>query len=147
MDNIDWIDSDAEPSKPTVSIDFTGPEPYLEKRLVDADGSDLTSTQTDASYRLQEPLSKEATGVLSLTNRITGDFILELNEPASTVLRFIRAARGYREATKSDEGRYEIVVNIDGTECLRLDKRTLLVYDNEGNLLRQHSLIPSGVEL
>jgi hypothetical protein len=27
------------------------------------------------------------------------------------------------------------------------DKSTFLVYNDEGNLLRQHSLIPSGVEL
>ncbi|WP_049924001.1 DUF5793 family protein [Halopiger djelfimassiliensis] len=146
VNNVDWVETDGEPSKPSVSIDFTGPSTMLRERLTGPDGDVLDAGETDVALRLQEPLGSDAAGVVSVTNRITGEFILELNEDADDVLRFIRAARGYGEAA-SDDGRYEVEITLDGDHFVSYDKRTFLVYDDEGNLLRQHSLIPSGVEL
>lgn len=147
VSNVGWIDTDGEPRKPMVSIDFTGPESMLRERLTGPDGEPLEAEQTDVSLRLQDSLGAETTGVVSVTNRVTGDFILELNEDADDVLAFIRAARGYGEAAIEDDGRYTVEIATDGEEFVSYDKRTFLVYDDEGNLLRQHSLIPSGVEL
>ena len=100
------------------------------------------------AFRLQDSLeASDAGGVVSVTNRITGDFVLELNQTADDVLTFIRAAREYGRASDSDGGRYRVEVSIDGDEVVVYEKQTFLVYDAEGNLLRSHSLIPSGVEL
>jgi len=100
------------------------------------------------AYRLQTSLDDDATGVVSVTNRITGDFVLELNEDADDVLKFIRAARRYGEHDPDSDGRYyDVRIHIEGDELVTYDKRTFLVYNEEGNLLRNHSLIPSGVEL
>ncbi|MDQ2052006.1 DUF5793 family protein [Natronolimnohabitans sp. A-GB9] len=145
--NVDWVETDSEPSKPSVLIDFTGPAAMLRERLTGPDGETLDATETDVALRLQEPLGTDTAGVVSVTNRITGEFILELNEDAGDVLQFIRAARGYGEDALDDEGRYEVEITLDGDEFVTYDKRTFLVYDDDGNLLRQHSLIPSGVEL
>ncbi|WP_436347737.1 DUF5793 family protein [Natronorubrum sp. FCH18a] len=145
--NVDWVETDGEPSKPSVSIDFTGPATMLRERLTGSDGDVLEASETDVALRLQEPLGSDAAGVVSVTNRVTGEFILELNEAADDVLTFIRAARGYGEDATEDEGRYEVEITLDGDHFVTYDKRTFLVYDDEGNLLRQHSLIPSGVEL
>ena len=82
-----------------------------------------------------------------MTNRITGDFVLELNEDADDVLTFIRAAREYGHDADADDGRYRVEVRVDGEEAVAYEKQTFLVYDADGNLLRSHSLIPSGVEL
>ena len=147
VDNVDWVESDGEPSKPSVSIDFTGPATTLRERLTDHDGDVLEAAKTDVALRLQGPLGSDVAGVVSVTNRITGEFILELNEDAEDVLQFIRAARSYGETTSDDEGRYAVDISLDGEEFVTYDKRTFLVYDADGNLLRQHSLIPSGVEL
>lgn len=119
----------------------------LRERLTGPDGDVLEARETDAALRLQGPLEDDTTGVVSVTNRITGEFILELNEDAEDVLQFIRAARGYGEDAADDEGRYEVAITLDGDPFVSYDKRTFLVYDDEGSLLRQHSLIPSGVEL
>ncbi|WP_207590332.1 DUF5793 family protein [Halomontanus rarus] len=146
VSNIDWVDTDDEARKPSVAIDFTGPATMLRERLTGPDGEVLEAGETDASLRLQGSLGEDTTGVVSVTNRITGDFILELNEDADDVLKFIRAARGYGERS-TDDGRYEVTISLDGEEFVTYDKQTFLVYDDEGNLLRQHSLIPSGVEL
>ncbi|TYL40624.1 hypothetical protein CV102_03390 [Natronococcus pandeyae] len=147
VSNVDWVETDGEPSKPSVSIDFTGPATDLRERLTGPDGEVLEDTETDAALRLQGSLDSDTDGVVSLANRTTGEFVLELNEDANDVLKFIRAARGYGEQEPDDEGLYEIRLLLDGDEFVSYDKQTFLVYDEEGNLLRKHSLIPSGIEL
>lgn len=146
--NVDWIEDDGEPAKPTVTIDFDGPANPLQERLTGADGELLDASETDVAFRLQTDIDDaDATGVVSVTNRLTGDFVLELNEDAGDVLQFIRAARRYGESTADSDGRYAVRILTDGDEVVTYEKRTFLVYNDEGDLLRSHSLIPSGVEL
>lgn len=147
VDNVDWVEAEGEPQKPSVTIDFTGPATDLRERLTGPDGTLLDAGETDAALRLQGPLGEETPGVVSVTNRVTGDFVLELNQDAEDVLRFIQAARSYGEAATDDVGRFAVAIRIDGEDVVTYDKETFLVYDDEGNLLRHHSLIPSGVEL
>ncbi|QKG91600.1 hypothetical protein HPS36_01590 [Halorubrum salinarum] len=139
-------------SPPLVRIDFHGPEELLRERLSGgesedaADGDLLTADQIDVAFRLREPLGEadDPEGVVGVTNRYTGDFILELNETATDVLPFIHAAR---DATDDGDARYRVEIDVDGERLVAYDKDTFLVYDHEGNLLRSESLIPSGVEL
>jgi hypothetical protein len=131
---------------PTVSIDFEGPVDELVGRLTDADGEPLTGESIDVAYRLQGPVDESPTGVVAVTNRVTGEFILELNAAAEDVLAFVDAAREYGKET-DDEHRYRIRVAVDGEPRFEHEKGTFLVYDAAGELLRHHSLIPSGVEL
>jgi hypothetical protein len=149
VDNVTWVDDSGDPKKPLVRIDFRGPRKELERRLADPSGGYLDAQETDVAFRLQDSLdTADAEGVVSVTNRITGDFVLELNQTADDVLTFIRAAREYgRTAVDSDDGRYRVEVSIDGDDVVVYEKQTFLVYDADGNLLRSHSLIPSGVEL
>ncbi|PSQ19556.1 hypothetical protein BRD00_01435 [Halobacteriales archaeon QS_8_69_26] len=147
-ENVDWLDGDDDPRQPRVTIEFEGPATRLRSRLTGNGEEPLEDSETDAAFRLQDPLDdSDAEGVVSLTNRVTGDFVLELNERAEDVMRFIRAARRYGEQVPDADARYQIRVLIDGEEVVTYDKRTFLVYNEEGNLLRKHSLIPSGVEL
>ena len=148
VDNVTWVDGGGDPEKPLVRIDFRGPREELERRLSDPSGTYLDAEETDVAFRLQDSLeASDAQGVVSVTNRVTGDFVLELNQTADDVLTFIRAAREFgRTAADADDGRYRVEVSIDD-EVVAYEKQTFLVYDAEGNLLRSHSLIPSGVEL
>ncbi|NHN40632.1 hypothetical protein G9C85_03140 [Halorubellus sp. JP-L1] len=147
VSNVDWVDDGGEPSKPTVSIDFEGPVATLEERLTRPDGEPLDAGETDVAFRYQDEAgADDASGVVSVTNRLTGDFIIELNEEAGDVLKFIKAARRYGEQA-GDDGEYCVDIELDGEAFVSYDKSTFLVYDNDGNLLRNHSLIPSGVEL
>ena len=116
----------------------------LEARLAGSTGTLVDAEETDVNYRLHED---GRTGVLSITNRITGDFVLECNAEAASVLEFIRAARTYGERTADGDGEYRLVVRDGDDERLSHEKSTLLVYNHEGDLVRQHSLIPGGVEL
>jgi hypothetical protein len=145
--NIDWVETGDPPAEPRVVIDFDGPKETLTDRLTGPDGDLLDASETDVTFRLQDPLDDpDATGVVSVTDRITGEFLLELNEDADDVLRFVRAAREYGQST-DDSGRYSVVIRIDGDTVATYSKSTFLVYDANGSLLRSKSLIPSGVEL
>ncbi|MEF8780111.1 MAG: DUF5793 family protein [Haloferacaceae archaeon] len=148
VQNVDWIRDDGEPRKPLVSIDFQGPEEFLQQRVSDVDGELLEASEVDVSFRLLESHEDdpEAEGVVSVTNRLTGDFVLELNADADDVLRFIRAAREYGRSSGAD-GKYRVEIALDGSSLVDYEKGTFLVYDADGNLLRTESLIPSGVEL
>ena len=146
-ENVDWVESGDQPAEPQVVIDFDGPKETLTERLTDAEGNPLGAGETDVAFRLQDPLDDpDASGVVSVTDRVTGDFLLELNEGAEDVLRFVRAAREYGKST-GDGGRYSVVIRIDGETVATYAKSTFLVYDANGSLLRSKSLIPSGVEL
>jgi hypothetical protein len=147
VDNVDWVEEDEAPAKPSVTIDFEGPASTLRERLTAPDGETLVASETDVAYRLQSALDEGASGVVSVTNRITGDYVLELNEDADDVLRFIKAARAYGKAADGDDGHYAVTIIIDDEEMADYEKDTFLVYGPDGNLMRQHSLIPSGVEL
>ncbi|WP_435063971.1 DUF5793 family protein [Halobaculum sp. EA56] len=148
VEHVDWVDTDADPEKPHVYIDFHGPEELLRERLTGTDEELLAAEETDVAFRLREDHERDpdAEGVVGVTNRITGDFVFELNERAEDVLRFIRAAREYGRASDGD-GRYRVEIDVDGEPLVAYEKDTFLVYDADGNLLRRESLIPSGVEL
>ncbi|MUW15990.1 hypothetical protein GJ633_16385 [Halorubrum sp. CBA1125] len=131
---------------PLVRIDFHGPEGLLRDRLSGTDGDLLEAAEIDVAFRLREPLGEadDPEGVVGVTNRYTGDFVLELNETATDVLPFIHAAR---DSVDDEDAHYRVEIDVDGERLVSYDKDTFLVYDHEGNLLRSESLIPSGVEL
>ncbi|MFC7324215.1 DUF5793 family protein [Halorubrum rutilum] len=144
---VEGVGDDADDrATPLVRIDFHGPEGLLRDRLSDTDGELLEAAEVDVAFRLREPLSDAADpeGVVGVTNRYTGDFVLELNETATDVLPFIHAAR---DSAGDEDARYRVEIDVEGERLVAYDKDTFLVYDHEGNLLRSESLIPSGVEL
>ncbi len=149
--SVEGVDDGGSPAAPLVRIDFHGPEGLLRERLSNADGELLTGEEIDVAFRLREPLPDDGRepsveGVVGVTNRYTGDFVLELNETADDVFAFIRAARRHGKAGDED-ARYRVEIDMDGERLVTYEKETFLVYDHEGNLLRGRSLIPSGVEL
>ena len=131
--------------RPTAELTFDGPAALIEESLDDADGDRLDADRVDVAFRFQTATdADDAAGVLSLTNRVTGDFLVEVNADADPILDLVSAAR---RTNTGDESRYRITVSRDDETVAVFEKRTLLVYDEAGSLLRQHSLIPSGVEL
>ena len=92
---------------------------------------------------MQDDPDDDTTGVFSLTHRITGEYLLEVNADATDVLDLVDAARDRGE----DDASYRIQVERADENPVVYEMDALLVYDKEGDLLRQHSLIPSGVEL
>lgn len=144
---VDWVDNDTDPQLPRLRILYEGPaEPFLNGFT--RDGALVPPEEVDVAFRLQSSIEDpDATGVLSLTDRYTGEFLLELNATVDTIVKFLRAARRYGETVADSSGRFEIDIQADEDKRISYEKRTLLVYNEDGSLARQHSLIPSGVEL
>jgi hypothetical protein len=137
---------DKAPERPTIDIAFDGPEAALDDRLTNT-GESRPSPAIDMTYRLLDPADDpDASGVIGVTDRQTGDFLLEANVGVSRVFEFVQAAREYGKRTDGTD-RYGVRVTREEGEVARHDKSTFLVYNEEGNLARRHSLIPSGVEL
>lgn len=136
--------SSEEPTEPTLAIEYNGPQETLTDQLTDADGELFVADDVDAAFRLQDARDDEdATGVFSLTHRITGEYLLEVNADADDVLALVDTARNRSE----DDASYRIHITRADDNPVVYEMGSLLVYDNDGDLLRQHSLIPSGVEL
>ncbi|GAD52985.1 hypothetical protein MBEHAL_1745 [Halarchaeum acidiphilum MH1-52-1] len=148
VSDVEWVGTDGEPRRPTVTIDFDGSRTDLDDRLTGPDGEYLGADETDVTLRLRgDPDDPETTGVVAVTDRVTGALLLELDEDADDVLRFVRAARAYGEQSDATEGGYRVVIAVDGERVRTYEKSTFLVYSEDGDLLRGRSLIPGGVEL
>ncbi|MEF8782828.1 MAG: DUF5793 family protein [Haloarculaceae archaeon] len=136
---VEHVDSQST-DPPTLAVLYEGPAGNLTARLT-ATGEAPGSEDVDSAFRLQGPVAAEdSPGVFSLSRRLTGEYLLEAKADAAAVRALIDAAR-------ERGGSYRIRIERPGADDIVLDKETLLVYDPDGNLLRQESLIPSGVEL
>ncbi len=145
--DVAWVETDAEPRLPTVTIAFDGDPDALAARLAGAEGEDAADDDADFAVRLQRSAEDgQAEAIVALTRRLTGDYVLELTVDPETILEFTRAARRYGESTDGG-AKYRARIVADGEQLAAFEKETLLVYSPDGELLRQHSLIPSGVEL
>jgi hypothetical protein len=133
----------ADADSPTLDIEYDGPEETLTAQLTEDSGDQITASDIDAAFRFQDDHERaDATGVCSLTHRVTGDYLLEVNAAGEDILDLVAEAR-----KETDDGSYRVRINRADGDPIVYDLDALLVYDAEGNLLRQHSLIPSGVEL
>ncbi len=136
-----WVEADdGDPRIPTLTVRYKADPEELEARLAEAEDADL-------AVRLQRSAdSGEAEAIVALTHRLTGDYILELAAGPDAVLTFTRAARRFGELEEGGPW-YRARVVAGGEELARFEKEALLVYGPDGELLRQHSLLPGGVEL
>ena len=124
---------------PTLDVAYDGPTAALDARLA-VDGESLDSDDIDAAFRLVDPLESDAEGVFSLAHRLTGTYLFELNAMADDIIDLVGTAR------ERAAGNFRVRVgHREGVTVYDMD--ALFVYDEDGELLRQHSLIPSGVEL
>lgn len=121
--------------RPTLAIEYQGSTASLADRLRSVTGSSTEDIDVDVAFRLID----EEVGVLSIADRYTGAFVLELDVETEAIKDVVAAA-------EDDDDRYRIELAA-ADEGWSFEKRTLLVYDADGQLLRSCSLIPGSVEL
>jgi len=141
---------------PTLDIVYDGPAEELHERLR-ADERSLSADELDAAFRQlgssgtegdETDSTDKATdadpdeGVFSLTYRLTGAYLLEVNVDVAAIRDVVAGARDV-----DDDARYRIRIHQDDGDTTVYEMSALFVYDSDGELLRQRSLIPSGVEL
>lgn len=141
------MEADEEPRQPTLTISASDDAASLAGRLRRSEGGSLSGTAVDVTFRYRgAPDDADVRGVLAISNRVTGEFLLETNAPGADLVHFVTAARRYAERS-GGATRYRVRILVGDESILEFEKRTLLLYSEEGELLRQQSLIPSGVEI
>lgn len=145
--NTHWIDTGDQPIQPTLSLTSYRHHADLRDRL-NGNGDELLPAKgIDVAFRYQSAATDaDASGVLGVTNRMTGAYILEVTTAAELIHTVTDVATRYAETCGTDR-RYTLQLGTESDLITSYDKRTLLVYAQDGTLLRQHSLIPTGVEI
>ncbi len=145
--DVAWINGDTDPCMPCLRIAFDGDPKTLKLRLKDARGDPLDADEIDVTVRLQgDEDDPETHGIVALTSRVTGDYVLEASVAAPEVITFTQAANQFGEYFDGNS-RYRVRLLADRGFSFEYEKRTLLIYSHDGDLLRPYSLIPSGVEI
>jgi len=142
---------------PTLDIVYDGPVEELHERLR-TDQESLSADELDAAFRHLAPSGAEGDdtdstdtatdaapdeGVFSLTHRLTGAYVLEVNVEVTAIRAVVTAARDVDD----EDASYRIRIRTEEGDTSVYGMSALFVYDSQGELLRQRSLIPSGVEL
>jgi hypothetical protein len=123
---------------PTLEIEYDGPSGELRESLTTPAGTPVEAGDLDVAFRHQRASDG---GVLSVTDRLTGEYIFEVEVLVPPIDDLVEAAGSH-----DGDGEYGLRLTDDETSRT-YEKRTLLVYDPDGELLRGRSLIPGGVEL
>lgn len=132
---------------PTLRLDYDGSVAELRAAFEGADGQPLSEADIDLALRLTSAFEEpDPDGVLAVTNRLTGDFICELNVRAKELFEFLAAAKRRGSAVEGSP-KYRVQFFATGSPVRTVELDTLLVYTEAGDLRESESLLPSEVEL
>lgn len=130
---------DADERVPQLTVRFEGTPAALRDRLAE-DGQAPDAADLDVSYR-RTPADDP--GVLGVSHRLTGEFAFEASLESSDLHSLVAATSRRAEGDRN----YRLRIEPGDGDPVVFEKDTLLVYDGDGNLDREHSLIPGSVEL
>ncbi len=131
---------------PTLRLRYDGAGSDLRSALEGANGTHLSETDIDVSLRLKGAFEERPDGVLSVSERLTGDFVCECNVDARDVFEFLSATKR-RAATVDGPAKYRIQFVAEGTPIRTYEMDTFLVYTQSGTLQESESLLPNGAQL
>ena len=136
----------ADSGQPVLRLSFDGSRGSLQELLRERLRDDISEEAVDVSFRSLSPIDKMGEGVLSLSDRVTGAYVLEIRTQREPILEFVHSVREYADRT-GHEAAYRIVMQANAETVTVFEKTLLLVYDANGTLRRHASLIPSDIEL
>jgi len=132
--------------QPALILGFEGSRAEFSELVAEELRESLVTEEIDASFRYLSPGHRADEGVIGLTDRVTGAYVLEAKVAAEPIREVVQAVREYAEQTGQD-ARYRVAIQTETKTVAAFDKELLAVYDADGTLLRHDSLIPTGVEL
>jgi hypothetical protein len=137
----------AEPAEhPALRIHFDGSHDRLRQELSERLRDDIAVEEIDVSFRHLSSDGESAEGILALSDRVTGRYVLEVKTAVNLVREFVQTVRESADQMSHD-ARYRVEIRAEGETVTTFEKDLLLVYDASGTLLRDASLIPTGIEL
>lgn len=139
---VKWVATDGEPVRPVLRFAFDGSRDSIGQRLLRRLRDDTTSDDMVVSHR-RGPTGRR--GVLSISDRVTGRYLLEADVKIGLIPEFVNAVSRYADDTGSDR-RYRVEIDANDGSVTGFETGLLLLYD-EQTLLHESSLVPASVEL
>ena len=145
--NTGWLDNGSTPSQPCLRLHVTLSSDDLAERFQAGDGSTYRPSDLDLYFR-DRSSSRAAVedGILTVSDRLTGDLVLEAVVSASVIEQFVSAVRQYAART-GNECKYTVELQREGTISTSFKKQIFIVYNAENDLLRERSVIPKHMQL
>jgi len=138
--------NDSGIDQPTLCLEFDGTADRLYEHLSSRLRDDLSGDEVDVSFRTVATTDQTDTGMVTLSDRITGAYILEVKMPTETVIEFVQDVRTYAGESGQDP-RYTVQIRAEEKTITTFEQELLLVYDSDGTLRRHASLIPNDTEV
>jgi hypothetical protein len=145
LTNADWLQNESAPRMPCIQIQIDSPEEILIERLRAPDGEVYEPENVDVFYRHQAVEPPIESGVLSLADRLTGEYILEIPTSPHLIEKLVYAVRQYGKR-REVVPQFKIQIQTKERQLASFSKDTLLIYGADDVLLQERSLIPSGIE-
>lgn len=143
----EWVEREEAPKQPRFTIRYDGPVDGIIDGFWPPHRLGYSPGDLDVFFRYQDSDSPVINSVVvSVCDRLTGDYLLEIKTSAKFIQKFAHAMRRYAD---SIDETISYSVEIWSGAGLRsvFEKETFLVYRPNGTLLRHQSVIPTGVEL
>lgn len=143
--NLDWEQAqENSPERPTVIIPVSIPSDAFEEHLRRGDDELLPADDIDVTFRYQtQTETMPGTGVLAVTDNVTGEFIVEANTNPALIDEIVETSKAYAHTT--DDEPFKIRLSCNDRGSYEFIQNLLLVFDRDGDLLRDKSLIPNDV--
>lgn len=146
LTNVDWLQNESAPRMPCLEMQIDGPKEMVVKRLQAPDEDPYEPQNIDVFYRHQAVEPPVESGVLSLADRLTGAYILEIPTSPHLIEKLVYAVQQYGKRREASP-QFEMKIQIEDRQLASFSKDTLLIYGTDDVLLRERSLIPSGIEI
>ena len=132
--------------RPELVFQFDGDDETLIDQLPDTGTGGDYPEEIDVTFQLHSAVNNsDARGTLSLSDRTTGDYLIELEVSAQRIFDFVRAVHVYADEI-GNEGGYIVCLEAAGELAMEYIMEPLFVYKTDGDLYRARSLIPTWIE-
>jgi hypothetical protein len=145
-DNTDRVNDSDSPQPPILKITFDGSSPECHDHLDETSLVRSMPSTVEVTFRLQaEQDGLNVDGILGVTNR-RGEYLVECEGDGGQVLNIVKSANRYA-ARLNDTALYELWIEANDGLVERWVESTLVTFSTEGEVLRDVSLIPPGLDI
>jgi hypothetical protein len=145
-DNTDWVDNNDSPQVPMLKISFDGSSSECWDYLGENSLVRRMPARVDVTFRLQARQDGfNVDGILGVADS-RGEYIVECEGRGGQVVEVVDVANQYADRL-NDSSHYKLWIEANDGLIERWVESTLILYSAEGEILRDMSLIPPGLDI
>ena len=141
----DSIENGDLPMRPELVFQFDGDYETLIDQLPNTGTGGDYPEEIDVTFQLHSAVDDSDRGTLALSDRTTGEYLIEMEVSANRIFEFVLSVHQYADKV-GNEGEYGVTFEAENGTAMEYIVEPLLVYQMDGELYRSRSLIPTWVE-